>query len=323
MRLLRRAAIAAACLVPFGAVPGLAQDYPTKSINLIVPSSPGSAPDVIGRVLSDSLSRVLGQPVVADNRAGAGGTLGAAIAADAPADGYTLLLVNVNQPAGEELYPDLGYDLLGDFIPVTRIASSFYVFVVPATTEVKTLAEMIDLIKEKPGQLNYASAGVGAGTFTVAELFKASAGGLDLIHIPYNGGGPALASIVAGETDLYGSPYSTAKPFIDDGKLRPLAVSSAERSPYLPDVPAVSETLPGFAFPDWYGIVVPEGTPQEIVEKLHAAVSQSLADEEVVKRLDAVGFVPVHETPQEFGDFLKSEVEKSGKLIRENNLRPN
>jgi len=314
-------AAAIGCTLAFTAGPGFAQGYPDKPVTYLIASSAGSSPDVIGRIMADGLSKTLGQPVVADDRPGAGGTVAGAIAADAPPDGYTILQINVNHTAGEELYPDLSYDLLGDFIPVARFASSFYVFVVPPSIEAQTFPEMIDLIKSKPGELNYASAGVGAATFMVTELLK-SAAGLDLVHVPYNGGGPATQSIVAGETDFYGSPYATAKAFIEDGKLRALAVSSLERSPYLPDVPAASETVPGFDFTAWYGLVVPKGTPDDVVEKIRSSIAAALEDPDVKKRLEDQGYAPISDTPAEFGAFLKKDVETMAKLVRDNNLKP-
>ena len=227
----------AACLGVFAALvlprDGHAQTYPDRAINYIVPSSPGSSPDIVGRIMAEALAKILGQPVVVLNRAGAGGTIAAAAAAKATPDGYTILQANTNHSFSQTFYKNLGYDLEKDFSPVGRFASAFYIVLAHPKLGVKTLKELIDKAKAEPGKLNYASGGVGAATFIVTEVLKAQAG-IDMVHVPYNGGGPALASILAGVTEIYGSPYATAKPFVDDGKLVGLAVTSAAADPLSP-----------------------------------------------------------------------------------------
>src|SRR3954447_18277949 len=201
-----------------------AETYPDRTINYIVPSSPGSSPDIVGRIMAEALAKILGQPVVVLNRPGAGGTIAAAAAAKAVPDGYTILQDNTNHSFSQSFYKNLGYNLEQDFSPIGRFASAFYIVLAHPKLGVKTLKELIEKARSSPGGLNYASGGVGAATFIVTEVLKAQAG-IDMVHVPYNGGGPALASILAGVTEVHGSPYTTAKPFVDEGKLVGLAVT--------------------------------------------------------------------------------------------------
>src|SRR3954447_15368166 len=262
-----------------------AETYPDRTINYIVPSSPGSSPDIVGRIMAEALAKILGQPVVVLNRPGAGGTIAAAAAAKAVPDGYTILQANTNHSFSQTFYKNLGYNLEQDFSPVGRFASAFYIVVAHPKLGVRTLGELIRKARSEPGKLNYASGGIGAATFIVTEVLKAQAG-IDMVHVPYNGGGPALASILAGVTDVYGSPYATAKPFVDDGKLVGLAVTSAERIPYLPDMATVAETLPGYEETTWYGLILPAGTPRAVHGKLRSAVTQAVGMAETKKRLE-------------------------------------
>jgi tripartite-type tricarboxylate transporter receptor subunit TctC len=311
-------AVFAALVLPHA---GRAQTYPDRPITYVVPSSPGSSPDIVGRVMAEALAKILGQPVVVLNRPGAGGTIAAAAAAKASPDGYTILQANTNHSFSQTFYKNLGYHLEQDFAPVGRFASAFYIVLAHPKLGVKTLKQLIDRAKVEPGKLNYASGGVGAATFIVAEVLKAQAR-IDMVHIPYNGGGPALASILSGVTDVYGSPYTTAKPFIDEGKLIGLAVTSAERVAYLPDVPTVAETLPNYEVTTWYGLVLPVDTPKPVRDKLQAAVMQAVAIPEIKKRLEEMGYVTMTDTPQDFAKFLREDIEKMAALIRQYNLKP-
>jgi len=298
-----------------------AQAYPDRTISYIVPSSPGSSPDIVGRIMADALAGILGQPVVVLNRAGAGGTLGAAAAAKAAPDGYTILQANTNHSFSQTFYKNLGYDLEHDFSPVGRFASAFYIVTAHPRLGVRTLPELIAKAKAAPGKLNYESGGIGAATFIVTEVLKAQAG-IDLVHIPYAGGGPALASILAGVTEVYGSPYATAKPFVDDGKLVGLAVTSAARIPYLPDLPTVAETLPGYEVTTWYGLMLPAGTPKAVRDKLQAAAMQAIGMAETRKRLQELGYVTIEDTPEKFVSFLHEDIEQMAALIKRYNLKP-
>src|SRR5262249_759971 len=317
--------IIAACLAAFAALAlprdGHAQTYPDRTINYVVPSSAGSSPDIVGRIIAEALAKILGQSVVVLNRPGAGGTIAAAAAAKADPDGYTLLQANTNHSFSQTLYKNLGYHLEQDFAPVGRFASAFYIILAHPKVGVKTLKELIDKAKAQPGKLNYASGGVGAATFIVTEVLKAQAG-IDMVHIPYNGGGPALASILSGVTEVYGSPYATAKPFVDEGKLVGLAVTSAERIAYLPAVPTAAATLPGYGVTTWYGAMLPVDTPKPVRDKLQAAVAQAVANPETKKRLEEMGYVTLTDTPQEFAKFLHEDIEKMAALIKQYNLKP-
>src|SRR5215813_830154 len=315
----------AACLAAFAALllppPAHAQPYPDRPISYIVPSSPGSSPDIVGRIMADALAKILGQPVVVLNRSGAGGTIAAAAAAKAAPDGYTILQANTNHSFSQTFYRNLTYDLEHDFSPVGRFASAFYIVTAHPKVGVKTLPELIAKAKVAPGKLNYASGGIGAATFIVVEVLKAQAG-INLVHIPYAGGGPALASILAGTTDVYGSPYATAKPFVEEGKLVGLAVSSAERIPYLPDVPTVAETLPGYEVTTWYGLLVPAGTPGAVRDRIHAAAEQAIGMAQTRRRLEELGYVTMKDTPQEFAAFLRDDIKAMADLIKRYNLKP-
>src|SRR5215510_2989904 len=283
-------AIAACLALAALALPhdGNAQSYPDRTITYVVPSSPGSSPDIVGRVMAEALAKILGQPVVVLNRPGAGGTIAAAAAAKSSPDGYTILQANTNHSFSQTLYKNLGYNLEQDFAPVGRFASAFYIVLAHPKLGIWTLKQLIDKAKAEPGKLNYASGGVGAATFIVTELLKAQAG-IDMVHIPYNGGGPALASILSGVTDVYGSPYATAKPFLDEGKLIGLAVTSAERIPYIPEVPTVAETMPSYEVTTWYGLVLPVETPRAVRDKVKAAAMQAVGTAETRKRLEELG----------------------------------
>jgi len=311
------AAFAALLLPP----PAHAQPYPDRPISYIVPSSPGSSPDIVGRIMADALAKILGQPVVVLNRSGAGGTIAAAAAAKAAPDGYTILQANTNHSFSQTFYRNLTYDLEHDFSPVGRFASAFYIVTAHPKVGVKTLPELIAKAKVAPGKLNYASGGIGAATFIVVEVLKAQAG-INLVHIPYAGGGPALASILAGTTDVYGSPYATAKPFVEEGKLVGLAVSSAERIPWLPDVPTVAERLPGYEVTTWYGLLLPAGTPKAVRDKVQAAAVQAIGMAETRKRLEELGYVTIKDTPEAFAGFLHEDIEKMAALIKQYNLKP-
>ena len=296
-----------------------AQAYPTKPVRYMVPSSPGSSVDTIGRIVADGLTEALGQQVIVENRAGAGGNIGAALAAKAAPDGYTVVQVNNNHTTNVTLYKKRGYDLLRDFAPVTKLAVSPYVLVVHPSLPVKSVGDLITLAKATPGAITYASAGVGSGTFMVTELFKSQAK-LDMLHIPYVGGGPALTAVMSGEALLYGAPMATALPQIKAGRLRALGVSTETSMPLLPKVPPITATVPDFEFSAWAGLMVPAGTPKEVVATLRAASLKALNSPRIDKRLSDLGFSVVVSQPEELVKFMKTEIAKMAKLIRDNNI---
>lgn len=314
------AALVVACLINMA--DGWAQDYPSKSIRYIVPSSPGSAVDTIGRIIAAGLTEVLGQQVFVDDRAGAGGNIGAAIAAKAPADGYTVLQVNNNHASNVTLYKNLTYDLIRDFAPVAKLAVSPYIIVVHPSLPVKTISDLVKLAKSRPGAITYASAGVGSGTFMATELFKSKAG-VDMLHIPYVGGGPALTAVISGQTLVYGAPVATALPHLPNGRLRGLAVTSAKRISLLPGMPAAAETVPDYEFTAWAGLLVPVKTPKEVIATLRNAAVTALNRPDVSKRLSDLGYDVVGDQPDELAAFIKSDIETMAKLIRDNGLSAN
>jgi tripartite-type tricarboxylate transporter receptor subunit TctC len=294
----------------------MAQDYPDRTIEWIVPSSAGSGFDVVTRIITTKLSEILGVNVVVQNIAGAGGTVGTSKAADTEPDGYTVLITNVNHTANEALRKNKPYVLLEDFDPVIRFGVSHYVFVVRPDTGIKSLEELLATAKEKPGELTWASAGVGSSTFMLGSMFTSKAD-IEVTHIPYEGGGPATQAAVAGEVNYYGAPYATAKPFIDDGTLVPLAVTAAERVDFLPDLPSASEFVPGFAFTSWYGIEVPAGTPADRIETFRLAMIEALEDPQVKKGLEDLGLELIQEGPDEFRAFLEAEVALMNEVVEE------
>ena len=298
------------------------QSFPARPIRWIVPSSPGGSADAVTRVVADGVSRVLPQRVIVENRAGASGNIGSDLVAKSPPDGYTWIMMNNAQAANVSLYRNLTYDLLRDFAAVTQVDSSPHVVVVHPTLPVKSLAELVKLAKAKPGQLDYASAGLGTVTFLAAELFKAQAG-VDLRHVPYRGGGESLTSIVSGETIVYFSPLPVALPHMRSGRLRALAVTSKKRVALVPDVPTVAESgYRAYEFNLWNGLLVPAKTPRETIVAIRNAVVAALHAPEVSKRLTEMSSNVIASQPEEFAAFLQTEVDNIAKVVAKLNLAP-
>jgi tripartite-type tricarboxylate transporter receptor subunit TctC len=297
--------------------PALAQSaYPVKSVRFVVPFAPGGGTDIIGRIIAQGLSEGLGQPVVVDNRGGAGSSLGTEIVVKSPADGYTLLFGNISLAFNAALYPKLTYDAQRDLAPVTLAAVQPNIVVINPALPAKNLREFIDLARANPGKYNYASAGVGSGTHLAAELLKMLTK-INLVHIPYKGTGPALNDLVGGQVNMMVSTFASALPHVKSGRLRALGVTTAKRSAAAPDVPTLIEAgVPGFDYSTWYGIFAPRGTPKPVVDKLNAATHKLLARDEIKTRLDGQGVEPIMDTPAELAAYLKSETEKWGKVVR-------
>ena len=296
---------------------GSGQAWPGKPVRLIVPFSAGSGSDTIGRIFAGGLTEVTGQQVIVDNRAGAAGNIGAENAARAPPDGYTLLLVNMGHAASVSLYRNLAYDLTRDFAPVTQLASAPALAVVHPSLPVKSIGELVELAKAKPGAINYASGGVGTPTFVAAELFKARAG-VNLLHVPYRSGGEALTAILSGEVSVYFSPVATALPQVRQGRLRPLAVTTAKRVTLLPDYPTIAELgYSGYQAGNWYGLAVPVRTPTETIIAIRAAAVAAMNNDSVSKRLADLGYVSIGDQPQEFAAHIKAEIASLAKILRE------
>jgi tripartite-type tricarboxylate transporter receptor subunit TctC len=307
-------------LVCIGASSSWAQRYPAKVVRLLVPFSPGSGSDTLGRIIAGGLTDVFGQQVIVDNRAGAAGNIGAEIAAKAPPDGYTLLLANLGHAANVSLYRNLPYDVVRDFAPVTQLASAPAIVVAHPSLPVRSLAELVKLAKARPGAINYASGGVGTPTFVAAELFKAQAG-VNLLHVPYRAGGEALTAVLSGEVSIYFSPLATALPHVRQGRLRPLAVTAAKRVPVLPEYPTVAELgYPGYQSGNWYGLLVPAKTPKEIIAAIRAAAVTALNNETIGRRLADLGYVAIGDQPEEFAAHIKAEIESLGRILRESRI---
>jgi tripartite-type tricarboxylate transporter receptor subunit TctC len=301
---------------------GLAQSWPSKPVRIIVPFTAGSATDILARTYGQKLSETWGQPVLIENRPGAGGTIGAGLVAKSPADGYTLLVHSAAQAYNPSIYSALTYDTVKDFVDVAALGGQPNVLVVAPSLGVKSVAELIALAKQKPGQLNFASAGTGSGTHINGEKFKLAAG-IDVVHVPYKGTPEALTDTMAGRVTYYFSPISAALPFVKDGKLVALAVSTSKRASALPNVPTVAESgLPGFDYSLWVGMFAPAGTPQAVIDKIAQDVRAAAQSPDMKERFATLGAEPMPMTPQEFTKFVQTEIDESAKVIKAAGIKP-
>ena len=299
-------------------------EFPNKPIRYIVATGPGGASDLIGRTLGPALSEMLGVQVVIDNRTGAGNTVGAEIAARAAPDGYTLFSCNIASLAvGPALYKKLGYDPERDFAPIGMIVSNPNVLTVHPSLPARSIAQFIALAKANPGKLDYGSSGIGGAGHLAMALF-ASMAGIEMTHVPYKGGAPAVVDLVAGRLSLMMANLTTAKPHIRAGRLRGLGVGTRARSPLFPDLPTIAESgLPGYEANNWNGVVAPAGTPKPLVAKLNHAIVAILKEPQTAERLTAAGLEPIGDSPDEFGRYLKSEAVKWQKLVKSMGLTAN
>ena len=298
-----------------------AQAYPSRPVRLIIPFPPGGSNDVVGRMIAIQLSERLGRGIVADNQGGAGGIIGTEAAARSTPDGYTLLLISVAHAFGSSMYK-LPYDPIGAFAPVAMLGTGPVVLCVNPKLPVNSLKELITLAQQKPGTLNYATAGVGSFQHLSSALFKLQSG-LDIVHIPFKGGGPAMMDVVAGNTQITIGSLIQMLPQIKSGRLRALGVGSAKRVPALPDLPTISEAgVPGYEATNWWGIVAPAGTPRPVIERLHKELSVILATAETKKRFESEGGEAVQTSPEEFGRFIVSETAKWAKVVKEAGIKP-
>ncbi len=315
------AVLQAAGLVLALSTAAAAQDYPTKPLRLIIPFPPGGSNDVVGRMIATHLGERLGKQVVVDNRSGAGGVIGTEIAANSPPDGYTLLVISIAHSVNPWLYR-LNYDPLKSFTPVGILASGPNVLAVNPALPVNSVKELVALAKQKPGDIQYASAGVGSFQHLGGELFKLEAG-VDMLHVPFKGGGPAMIDVIGGHTKLLFSSLVQTTPHIKSGKLKALATGGAKRSPVLPDVPTVKEAgVPTYEAVNWWGIVAPAGTPQPIIEKVHKELTAVQASPEVQKQFSSEGAEIVQMSPAEFGAFMEKEMKKWERVVKEGNIKP-
>jgi len=293
------------------------QPYPSRAIRLIVPFPPGGSNDIVARMVATQLGERVGQQVVVDNRGGAGGVLGTDLAAKSSPDGYTLLLISVAYAFGPALYKNLPYDPERAFTPVGILGSGAAALTVHPSLPVNTVQELIALAKAKPGTLNYASAGVGSLQHLACALFVIQAG-IDVVHVPYKGGGPAMADVIAGQAQIVMPSLIQVVPHIKSGRLRVLATSGARRSAVLPGVPTISESgVPGYEAHNWWGILAPAGTPAPVIEKLHGDLTSVLSSRETEKRFETEGAEVVRMTPAEFGRFISAELAKWSRVARE------
>jgi tripartite-type tricarboxylate transporter receptor subunit TctC len=293
-----------------------AAQYPAKPIRLIVPFPPGGSNDIVARMMATQLGEKLGQQMVIENKGGAGGVLGTGEAAKAAPDGYTVLLISVAYAFAPALYKTLPYDPASAFAPVTIVGRGPSALTVHPSVPVNTVAELVALAKKNPGKLNYASAGVGSFQHLSAALFMSQAG-IEVVHIPYKGGGPAMADVIGGQAQIVMPSLIQVVPHIKSGRLKALGTSGTTRSPILPDVPAIAETLPGYESQNWWGLLVPAKTPQPVVDRLYGAAAEVLQSKETAKRMEAEGAEAVRMTPAEFGRFIAAELAKWGRVARE------
>jgi tripartite-type tricarboxylate transporter receptor subunit TctC len=303
------------------AAPAASQTYPARSVRVIVPFSPGGATDIVARIVAQKLNDVWGQQVVVDNRAGASGNIGGELAAKAPPDGYTVFMTSGSiVTANQHLFRRLPFNPEKDLIAVTNVASGPQAIVVHPSLPVKSLKEFIALAKSKPRSLTFGSAGVGTQTHLAAENFLYTAG-IDLVHIPYKGEAPAVVDLMGGQIFMVTPNLSAAIAFVQQGKLRALAVTSKERSKQLPDVPSASETLPGFENLGWFGFMVPAATPKNVIDRLYQDTAKVLQAPDVRSRFEQLGMVAVGNTPADFSRAIAEESARWAKVIKQRKLQ--
>ena len=313
------AAVAVAALAACGVAQ--AQTYPSKPVTIVVPFSPGGATDIMARSLADRMATRLGQPVIVENKPGAGTVIASDYVARATPDGHTLLLAASSLGIAPALYKKVGYDPVKDFTPVTQVASVVHVLEVHPSVPANNVAELVAWLKANPSKGSYGSVGAGTSTHLESELFKTMAGA-PMEHVPYKGSAPALMDLVGGNINVMFDAYASSKPFINDRKVRLLAVTTARRSKLLPDTPTVAESgLPGYEAMPWLGLVAPTGTPAPAVHKLHAMLQDVLKEQAIQEKFASLGLEIIGNTPEEFAAFLKKDIAKWGKVVKESGAK--
>ncbi len=299
-----------------------AQSYPTRPIRFVVPFAPGGPTDILARAVGQKLTEAFGQTIVIENRGGAGGNIGAELVARSPADGYTMLMGATSTHAiNPSLYHKLGFDPVKDFVPVSLVANTPSLLAVHPALPVRTIKDLIALAKARPGQLTYASAGNGSSNHLAGVLLSMMAG-IDLVHVPYKGSGPALVDVISGQVPMMFNNTASVMPHVTAGKLRAVALASLERSALLPDIPTVAESgLPGFEVRSWHGVFVPAGTPRDVVNRLSTEIVRAVRAADVKSRLNAQGVELVGSSPEEFAEFVKKELAKWAKVVRQSGAR--
>jgi tripartite-type tricarboxylate transporter receptor subunit TctC len=302
------------------ALPAGAQTYPSKPVRLIIPFPPGGSNDIVGRMIAMQLTERLGTQVVVDNRGGAGGIIGTEIAAKSQPDGHTLLIISIAYAFNPSLYKHLSFDPVKSFAPVAMLGTGPNVLAVFPGLPAKSVKELIALAKQKPGQLNYAAAGVGTFQHLSSELFRIMAG-VDIVTVQFKGGGPATIDVIAGHTQISMGSLIQTLTFIRSGRLRALGTGGLKRTAILPDVPTIAEGLPGYEANNWWGILAPAGTPRPIINRLHQEVSEILKSAETQKRFSSEGAESVQMAPAEFGKFIAAETVKWARVVKSANIR--
>lgn len=293
-----------------------AQAYPTKPVRFVIPFAPGGGNDVIGRIVAQQMTAQLGRTVIVDNRGGAGGAVGSEAVSNAAPDGYTLLMASSGTHAINPVLYKVSYDPVRDFEPVSMLASAPSILVVHPSMPVRTVRDLIKVAKAQPGQLNFASAGTGSTVHLTGEIFGSMAG-VKIVHVPYKGSGPALTDLLAGQVQMMFSTMPAVLPHVRSGRLRGLAVTCAQRSKSVPDLPTVSESgVPGYDVVTWYGVMAPARTPPPVITTLHAAIVKSLDHPTVAETLNAQGAIPAASTPAKFGEFARTELGRYRKVIQ-------
>ncbi len=319
---MRRILLAGCALLAF-ALGALAQSYPSKPVKIIVPFAPGGFTDVVARIVQKELEPVLGQPIVVENKPGAGSTIGSDAVAKAPPDGYTLLMISTTHVISPHLYKAMPYDGLKDFTPVMKLAEGPYVLVVHPSLGVRTLGDFIALAKSKPGTIDYASSGNGSSQHLVGALFAQMAG-VTLNHVPYRGSNQAMQDVLGGQVKASFVGMPNALPNVKNGKLYALGVTTRKRSADLPDVPTMAEGgVKGYEATIWLGMLAPEATPREVIDKLNAAFVKVLADPEARKLMSKAGVGVATSTPEEFAALLQSEYDRWGKVVKDTGAQVN
>jgi len=298
-----------------------AQTYPSRPVRWIVGFAPGGGYDVAARVMGQWLSERLGQQFVIENRPGASTNVATEVVVLAPADGYTLLLVGLASAINATLYEKLNFNFIRDIAPIAGIIGGPLVMVVNSSVSAKTVPEFIAYAKANPGKVNMGSAGIGSGSHLAGELLKMMAG-INMVHVPFRGAGPALAGVLGRQVEVIFASAPSSIALIRSGTLRALAVTTATRSAALPDIPTVSEFVPGYEVNVWFGVGTPKGTPAEVINKLNKEINAALADPKIRARLADLGGIPIPMTPADFGKFIADETEKWGKVIRTANIKP-
>ena len=312
---IRRAAVVAiASIASFSFLGAASAQYPTKPIKWIVPYPPAGTTDVLARIVAQWLSENIGQPVVVENKAGGGNNIGTEFVVNAPADGYTMLLVNPANGINASLYKKLSFNFIRDIAPVAGIVRTPNVMVVTNGLPVKTVAEFIAYCKANPSKVNMASSSSGTSTHLSGELFK-SMTGCNMVHIPYKGAGPVLTDLIGGQVQVFFDNLPSSAGHIKGGNIRALAVTSTTRDPSFPDLPTVADTVPGYEATAWFGVGMPKGTPRETVDKMNAAINRALSDPKMRARLADLGGSPIPGTPEDFGKTIVAETEKWAKVV--------